>query len=271
MSVITGAEVNAERTSAPACSGVPRDAENPPFREEPRLVSVLVKSDQRSYELRGRIKAVGLHWLKGPHAWSGSVPECIVPQMQAEGLQVVPVVPEGHPLDRFAEREAAAPTQAPKTPAKKKRRRVEVILKPAKEAWVSDRQRADAFLPAHGWDVRDITANLPDDSRETEERETEKHLRDQRARVKAVRALISVDPDIAHTLATNPGKARAFYAVHGVTEAQVRRGVPDLSPCDWEGLREQLHDLYASPVSNDWTEEMAERAAATLPGSEAEA
>jgi hypothetical protein len=188
--------------------------------------------------------------------------------MQAEGLQVVPVVPEGHPLDRFAEREVAAPSQAPKAPTKKTHQ-VKRSRKPAREAPVKKNDRA--FLEEHGWDLRDITANLSDDDRAEDERRVERHLRDLRARVKTTRAIINADQEVAHTLATNPEKAAAFYAIHGVTEAQVKHGVPnlDVESMDWEGLVSVLRGVPPMElVSADWTGEEAQRVAAVLPGSD---
>ncbi len=235
-------------------------------------VRVLVRGDQRTYELRERLRAVGMHWLKEAHAWSGTVPESIVSQMQAEGLQVLPLVPEGHPLDRFRECfvEKAPEFPSPKAPVRKPRARVR------KEApvRVSAQERATAFLPEHGWSLQDITANLADDDRAADERRVEQHLRDLRTRVKAVRAKIAADPTIRQTLSTCPEKAAAFYAIHGVTEAQVKRGVPDVDVAGLEG--EQLVEVLRGhfpgvPSGPDWVDEEAQRVAAVLPESEVEA
>ena len=236
-------------------------------------VSVLIHGNQRTFELRERLKAAGLHWLKDTRAWSGSVPCEFVPQMEAEGLQVVPLVPEGHPLDRHMqewrrEQESPAPpSPSPRAPARKPRAR------PGKAVTVkvSEELRVAAFLPEHGWALQDITANLADDARKADEHRVERHLQDLRSRVKAARALISADPTIRQTLTTNPEKAAAFYAIHGVTEAQVRHGVPDVdvSGMEWEDLVEVLRGRFpGAPVSADWVAEEAERAAAVFPGSE---
>ena len=253
-SVTTEAAWNAERTRAAASA--------------PRIVPVLVRGSERTYALRERLRTAGLRWERETRVWSGEVPDYFLPQMQAEGLPVIPVVPEGDPLDRFAEKGSPVPSASPKTPARKPRAR------PRRETpvKVSAEERAEAFLPEHGWTLPDITANLADDSREVDERRVERHLRDLRSRVKAVRALISADPTIRQTLATNPEKAAAFYAIHGVTEAQVRHGVPDMDVrgLEWDDLVSVLRgSLTLGPVSVDWTGEEAQRAAAVLPGSEA--
>ena len=233
-------------------------------------VRVLVRGDRRSYELRERLRAAGMQWLPDTHAWSGLVPESFVSQMEAEGLRPIPLVPEGHPLDRFAERESVAPAPSPKASVGKPRAR------PRKETpvKVSEEQQVAAFLPEHGWTLQDITANLVDDDRAADERRVERHLRDLRARVKAVRTRISVDPSIRQTLVTNPEKAAAFYAIHGVTEAQVRRGVPDVDVTGLEGeeLVEALRGWFPGvPATGDWVAEEAERVNATLPGTEMQA
>ena len=226
---------------------------------------MFIRGCERTYELRERLKAAGLQWLKEERIWSGSVPCEFVPQMEAEGLPVVPLVPEGHPLDRFREEKEVAPS--PKTPVGEPRVRVRKEA-PVK---VSAQERASAFLPEHGWDVRDITANLADDAREADEHRVERHLRDLRARVKAVRALISADPTIRHTLATNPEKAAAFYAIHGVTAAQVRHGIPDVdvTGMEWEDMVDTMRGRFpADLVSADWTGEEAQREVAILSGSD---
>lgn len=252
-SVTTEAAWNAERTRAAATP--------------PRIVPVLVRGSQRTYALRERLRAAGLRWEKEARVWSGQVPDYFLPQMRAEGLPVIPVVPEGDPLDRFAERGSPVPSAAPKTPVRKLR------AHPRKEppVRVSAEERAEAFLAEHGWTLQDITANLADDAREADERRVERYLRDLRSRVKAVRALISADPTIRQTLATNPEKAAAFYAIHGVTEAQVRHGVPDMDVrgLEWDDLVSMLRGaLPGNPVSVDWQEEEAQRSVAILPGSE---
>ena len=225
---------------------------------------MLIRGCERTFELRERLRAVGMKWLPFAHAWQGVIAVEVLAQMEAEGLRPVAIVPEGHPLDRFAERESSAPS--PKTPARKPRSRSR------KEApvGVSAEARAEAFLPEHGWTLQDITANMADDDRAEDERRVERHLRDLRARVKAVRALISADPTIQETLATRREKARAFYAIHGVTAAQVRHGVPEVDVCglEWEELVEGLRGQFpGAPANGDWVDEEAQRAAAVLPGS----
>ena len=232
------------------------------------LVPVIVRGCERTFELRERLRAVGMKWMLHTHAWSGVVAVEVLPQMEAEGLRPLAVVPEGHPLDRFRESfvDKAPQLPSPKAPARKPRARARKE-DPAK---VSSQDRAAGFLQEHGWDVRDITANLADEDRADDERRVERHLRDMRSRVKVVRAKIAADPTIRQTLATCPEKAASFYAIHGVSEAQVKRGVPDVDVggMEWDDLVALLRDSNPFElVSVDWTGEEAQRVAAVLPGS----
>ncbi|NNN17439.1 MAG: hypothetical protein HKL79_03655 [Thermoplasmata archaeon] len=106
--------------------------------------------------------------------------------------------------------------------------------------------------------LMEITSGLPDDSREADEREAERRLRELRGRVKAARALIASIPGLTETLARDWRKAAMFYARLGVTEAMVRHGVPSVN-ADGEGFAERVR----SPV--DRREEDMAREGATLP------
>ena len=257
--VTTGAECVAERTPYPTfLPGLDRNG----------LVPVLVRGSKRTFELRERLRAVGMKWMPHTHAWSGVVPVEVFPQMEAEGLHPLAVVPEGHPLDRFREAfvEKVPELPSPRAPARKPR------IRARKEAPVkaSPQDRAAGFLQVHGWNVQDITANLADQDRADDEHRVERHLRDLRSRVKAVRAKVAADSTIRQTLATCPEKARAFYAINGVTEAQVKRGVPevDVEGMEWDDLVTLLRDSNPFELASvDWTGEEAQRVAAVLPGS----
>ena len=68
----------------------------------------------------------------------------------------------------------------------------------------------------------EITSGLPDDSREAEEREAERRLRELRGRVRATRAVIAGSPGLSERLAGDWRMAARFYARFGVTEGQVQ-------------------------------------------------
>ena len=72
---------------------------------------------------------------------------------------------------------------------------------------------------------RGATSNLPDDSREADERAEARNLRDLRGRVKAARAAIPANPGSREILDLDWVKEAVFYARFGITEAMFRHGV----------------------------------------------
>lgn len=52
-------------------------------------------------------------------------------------------------------------------------------------------------------------------------------LSELRAKVKAARAAVSAIPGLAETLTTDWQKATRFFAQFRITEAMIRRGIPD--------------------------------------------
>ena len=72
--------------------------------------------------------------------------------------------------------------------------------------------------PTRRFSVWETTSGLHDDSREEDEREAERRLRDLRGRVKAARAVVSGAPGLAETLARDWRKAARLYARFGITE-----------------------------------------------------
>ena len=103
-----------------------------------------------------------------------------------------------------------------------------------------------------------VDRHLPDDSREAEEREAERRLRELRGRVKAVRAVIGSTPGLAEVLACDWRRAARFYARFGVTAELVRHGVLATS----EGA-EDLAERVKSPA--DQIGELQPREEAVLP------
>jgi hypothetical protein len=84
----------------------------------------------------------------------------------------------------------------------------------------------DVAAPTRPFSLLEITSGLPDDSREEDEREAERRLREMRTRVKAARAVVSTTPGLSETLASDRKRAARFYARFGITERQYRVGVP---------------------------------------------
>jgi hypothetical protein len=83
----------------------------------------------------------------------------------------------------------------------------------------------EVAAPTRRFSALETTSGLPDDSREAEEKQTGRCLRDLRARVKRARTVVSTTPGLAGTLAANWQKAARFYARYGILEAQFRQGV----------------------------------------------
>lgn len=74
-----------------------------------------------------------------------------------------------------------------------------------------------------------ITSGTPSDSRESDERQEDQRLRDLRGRVKRVRAIVASTPGLAEVLASDWRRAARFYARFGITEAELRYGVPSVA------------------------------------------
>jgi hypothetical protein len=81
---------------------------------------------------------------------------------------------------------------------------------------------------------------VPDDSREEDEREAARRLRELRARVKAARSVVSTTPGLADTLQRDWQKAARFYARFGVTEAMFRFGASPSSHAALDAASELL-------------------------------
>jgi hypothetical protein len=114
--------------------------------------------------------------------------------------------------------------------------------------------------PTRQFSLLEITSGLPDDSREADEKQAGRRLRDLRARVKVARATISANPDAAEVLRQDWVKAARFYARFGLTEAMFRRGIP----LD-EALGTDVSGLQQSPEGG--TSEVRARESAALPDS----
>ena len=80
--------------------------------------------------------------------------------------------------------------------------------------------------------LAEITSGLPGDSREADERDETRRLRDLRGRVRAARAAISTAPGGEEVLLRDWQKAARFSARFGVTEHQFRHGVPAVVTCE---------------------------------------
>ncbi len=89
-----------------------------------------------------------------------------------------------------------------------------------------DEDAEEIATPSRRFTVWEITSGLPDDSREADEKEVQRRLRDLRASVKAARTVVSTTPGLSGILATDWRKAARFYTLNGITEQMFRNGVP---------------------------------------------
>ncbi|MDE1821490.1 MAG: hypothetical protein KGJ23_12960 [Euryarchaeota archaeon] len=133
----------------------------------------------------------------------------------------------------------------------------------------------------------DVTAGLPDDSREDDQRVQAQAERERQGRVRAARAVIQAHPGLETVLARDQTKLTLFCAVHHVTPDELcphaetngvpirARGTPRDGMCSychgWHAWARpvdvaDVEEVLATPA--DWLSEVRAREVAILPGSE---
>jgi hypothetical protein len=96
---------------------------------------------------------------------------------------------------------------------------------------------AEAF-PTRRFKVWETTSGLPDDSREEDERQEARRIRDLRGRVKRAHTVVACTPGLEDVLRADWKLAAQFYARFGISEKWLREGIdifrdePELVP-DW--------------------------------------
>ncbi len=237
--------IRAQRASEPASADRP--------------CPIRLAGSARTYEVRDALRGMGLRWDPATHAWHGNLTGASRAVLErAYGLRTQSVVP----IAAFQPPAvAAAPPQAPRPPAGPRGPTLRDSSRTRAEARVVYREADEEGIatPTRRFSLLEITSGLPDDSREAEEREAEKRLRDLRGRVKAARAVIAGGPGLSETLKSDWQRAARFYRRFGVTEGFVRHGVPT---ADAEG--EDLTERAGSPV--DWVTDVCARAETVWPG-----
>ena len=98
----------------------------------------------------------------------------------------------------------------------------------ARVAFPTVEEEEEIPTPNRRFTLLEVTSGLPDASREEDERQEARRLRDVRGRVKRARAVVANTPGLAEILAGNWKKAAMFYARYGITELTFRLGVPVL-------------------------------------------
>jgi len=198
--------------------------------------TVLVPGSPATYANRAALRGLGLRWDPEGHRWHGTTtPEQVHTLREQLGLEVrcfgtLDPQPRG-PSPLIPSVAAVAPP-LPSDRDSSPRPRFGDYSRTRFESRVAfggpeEDEDAEEFIATPTWQfsVLEITSGLPDDSREAEEKEAERHLRDLRGRVKAARAVVSTTLGLAETLARDWQKATRFYARFEITKEQFRRGV----------------------------------------------
>jgi hypothetical protein len=207
-------------TAMSAPSALESDAANPLADR-----TVLLHGSPATYANRAYLRALGLRWDPARHQWHGTTTAERVRVLREQlGLEVRcfgtlepprgPSPPRPTIPSRTTER--SVPSVRVLTPRPRNGSRTHAE---PRTVYREDELASSRFSE---WDV---TSGLPDDSREEDERQEVRRLRDLRARVKAARAVVSATPGLAETLQSDWRKAARFYARFGVTEAMLRNGV----------------------------------------------
>jgi hypothetical protein len=211
--------------------------------------TVLLPGSPATYTNRAYLRGLGLRWDPERHQWHGTTTAEHVQAMRVHlGLEVrcfgTLEPPRGPSPPRPPARVASIATGEVRDHAPA--RRLHDGSRTCAEARVAHRDgnedAEEIATPTRRFSLLEITSGLPDDSREADERQEERRLRDLRARVKVARAVVSTAPGLAEILSTDWQKASRFYARFGVTEEWLRRGVarsevPDANHREWgQGL-----------------------------------
>jgi hypothetical protein len=199
------------------------------------LRTVVVPGSPATFANRAELRAMGLRWDSAGHRWHGTTTTEWVRELRERlGLEVRvfgaldtapkgPTAPRPVPPVRPAPgpHSIAVPTRELAARAHDgARTRLE-----ARIAFLSFEEEEENPTPTRRFSIYDITSGLPDDSREEDEREEGRRLRDLRGRLKHARALVASTPWLADVLASDWKKATMFYAQHRITEGFFRGGV----------------------------------------------
>ena len=122
-------------------------------------------------------------------------------------------------------RPAGVPTAVPDRDETRRQRDGSRTCFESRVAIPSVEEPEEFSTPTRRFTALDITSGLPDDSREEEERQEERRLRDLRGRIKAAWAVVAQAPGLADILAKDWRKATKFYTRFGITERMFVHGV----------------------------------------------
>ena len=206
---------------------------------------IRLPGNDRTYEVRDVLRGLGLRWDPKGHAWHGSLPATerelleqrygLVPRpvRAIESFQEPPAAEPKAPAESFSPRWVTRDSfrtsplgSSPRgnlTRVPSARTRFESRL----AFGATEEDDADEVeTETRRFSLFETASGLPDDSREEDERQAERHLRDLRGRVKAARAAISSTPAVAEVLRQDWKREAHFLARFGLTQAQFHHGVP---------------------------------------------
>jgi hypothetical protein len=174
------------------------------------------------------------------HAWHG----VLSPELRAHLERRLGIAPRVvRPLEAFVGETTHAPTKRPRPPAGPapplpvggaarrhdgSRTHVEARITFPRDGFEDTDD--DARIAGTRFTWRDVTSGLPDDSREADEREESRRLRDLRGRVKAARAALAAVPGSAELLGKDWVRQGRFLARWGITRGQLCHGVAVAEP-----------------------------------------
>ena len=225
---------------------------------------VSVGAGPASYDRRSELKALHLRWDSAAREWTGVVLGSDIATLEGLGLGV-------------EVRQRRQPRE-PTAPARKRDH-----AKASVEAYGA---RAEGRV-SQRFSLLDVTAGLPDDSREDDQRVRAQVERERQGRVRAARSVIQAHPGLETVLARDQTKLILFCAVHHVTPdelcphaeangAPIRaRGTPRDGMCSychgWHAWARpvdvaDVEEVLATPA--DWLSEVRAREVAVLPGSD---
>jgi hypothetical protein len=197
---------------------------------------VRVPGTARTYEVRDQLRGLGLRWDPATHAWHGTIragEEVVLERELRVRAQVV------HPIEAFATEASRSPPAGPKPPEPRPRAAGGARGPPrdgsrtraeARTAYRDADEDGEEVLSHSRFTIWDMTSGLPDDSREADERAAERRLKDLRGRVKAAREALSAHPGALETLRADWHREAAFYSRFGITQSELRKGVPAVVP-----------------------------------------
>ena len=185
-----------------------------------------------TYANRAYLRDLGLRWDPAGHRWHGTTTVERVRELRERlGLEVrvlgdLAAPPKGPAAPKPAiPRPTLGTTTVPDRDGTRRARDGSRTCFESRIATASVEEPEEFPTPTRRFTVWETTSGLPDDSKEEDERQEERRIRDLRGRIKVARAVVSRVPGLAETLVGDWRKAAMFYARFGIAEGVFRHGV----------------------------------------------